>query len=318
MRTISLFSGAGGLDLGFKKAGFNIIWANENDKKIIPTYKYNNPETFLNEKSIKDVENNNIPDDIDCLIGGPPCQSWSLAGNMQGKLDKRGALIDDYVRIVKYTKPKFFVFENVKGILSTAHIQEFKILLKSLQNLGYKIEYKLLNSVDYGVAQTRERVFIIGNSLNIPFKFPNKIAKKLTLKDVIGDVKNQIPFCQETSMFDANEYFVGSFSSIFMSRNRIRKANEQSFTIQASGRQTPLHYSSPQMIKIAKDKFIFDGDISKVRRFSVKECARIQSFPDSYKFIYKNINDAYKMIGNAVPVNMAYALAREIKKILLK
>lgn len=315
MNIISLFAGAGGLDLGFEKAGFNIVWANEFDKKITATYKHNHKNTILCPKSIVNVANDEIPNtDIDGIIGGPPCQSWSLAGNMKGKLDKRGALVDEYIRIVKHVQPKFFVFENVKGIVSSAHIDSFKAILQALQELGYDTKYQLLNAVDYNTAQTRERIFIVGfkKSLNVSYDFPSPSPNKLAIKDILNDLPEQKPFDKDTSQFDSNEYFVGSFPSIFMSRNRIRNAVQPSFTIQASGRQAPLHFSSPEMIKVGKDKFEFNGNLNQVRRLSVRECARIQGFPDDFKFIYHQINDAYKMIGNAVPVPLANALANSI------
>ncbi len=316
MNIISLFSGAGGLDLGFIQAGFNIIWANEKAKKVKKTYEYNHPNTIFSNKDITLIPNEEIPsENIDGIIGGPPCQSWSVAGNMKGKVDKRGALIDDYLRVISHVRPKFFLFENVKGIISKTHIDDFNYLLTNLTNIGYSVSYKVLNAVDYHVPQTRERVFIVGflSQLDIDFEFPRAKKNQISLRQALANLPPQKPFDREISTFDSNEYVTGTFSSIFMSRNRIRYAHQPSFTIQASGRQAPLHYSSPGMIKIQKDKFVFSGPIKDVRRLSVRECARIQTFPDDFQFIYSNINDAYKMIGNAVPVHLAKIIAETIK-----
>ena len=317
MKILSLFSGAGGLDLGFENANFDIVWANEYDKTIWETYRFNHPKTYLETKSITNIKNEELPINIDGIIGGPPCQSWSLAGSMGGINDKRGALFYDYIRILNHIKPKFFLVENVKGIISKAHIKQFNHILSLFKEAGYDCKYKLLNASDYNVCQTRERVFIVGfrEDLNIDFKFPKGNNNKIHLKEIVSDIENTAkPFIKGNIQCTFNnEYMTGGFSTIFMSRNRRRNYKEQSFTIQASGRHAPIHPSSPEMIKVETDKFIFNGNEKNVRRLSVRECARIQTFPDNFKFIYKSINDGYKMIGNAVPVKLSEAIAKEIK-----
>jgi DNA (cytosine-5)-methyltransferase 1 len=318
MRVASLFAGAGGLDLGFKQAGFDIVWANEYDKTIWETYEKNHPTTFLDKRSIRDVRNEELPENIDGLIGGPPCQSWSLAGTMKGIHDERGSLFFEYIRILKHLQPKFFLAENVKGIVSKAHIKEFNNILSLFDEAGYSCQYKVLNAYDYGVPQTRERVFIVGfrKDLESSFEFPLPIERKSHLDEVIKGLEDAVPFekgREPLTKIPNNEYFTGSFSSIYMSRNRRRTIHEPSFTIQASGRHAPLHPLSSEMVKVSKDKFEF-VDEKNVRRLSVRECARVQTFPDSFIFYYKNINDGYKMIGNAVPVKLAYYIACEIKK----
>ncbi len=315
MKVAALFSGAGGLDLGFKNSGFDVIWANEYDKIIWETFEKNHPDTFLDRRSIIDIPNDDLPKNIDGLIGGPPCQSWSLAGSMRGINDDRGKLFYEYIRVLNYIKPKFFLVENVKGIVSKAHLSSFSHIIELFEESGYNCHYKVLNAVDFNVPQTRERVFIIGfrKDLNVNFKFPKSMREKRTLEDVLKGLEDAVPSgTKSTNTIHNNEYMTGSFSTIFMSRNRIREYNQPSFTIQASGRHAPLHPSSPKMIKVEKDKFIFDGPETKVRRLSVRECARIQTFPDDFVFYYKNINNGYKMIGNAVPVKLSEAIAKSI------
>lgn len=325
---ISLFSGAGGLDLGFEKAGFKVVVANEFDKNICPTYKYNHPNTKLIEGDIRKIDDTLFPDDIIGVIGGPPCQSWSEAGSMRGIEDLRGQLFYDYIRIIKAKKPLFFVAENVSGMLAKRHKESVEEFIQLFKEIGYDVYLKLLNASDFQVPQDRERVFFIGfrKDLNIKdFEFPNAIEEKVLLKDVIWDLKgNAIPGLDKNKTngdncnFLNHEYFTGSFSTIFMSRNRVRSWEEPAFTIQASGRQCQLHPQAPKMIKIEKDKQIFvPGKEHLYRRLSIRECARIQGFPDDFKFIYENLNDGYKMIGNAVPVNLAYHIANQIKKYLL-
>ena len=161
MNICSFFSGAGGLDLGFKQYGFNIIYANEFDKKIWDTYEHNHPETFLEKKSISDITSNNVPD-CDGIIGGPPCQSWSIGGANRGINDIRGKLFFNYIDIIKDKQPKFFLAENVEGILNKTHKQSYERILRTFDDIGYDVFVKLLNAVDYGVPQVRKRAIFIG------------------------------------------------------------------------------------------------------------------------------------------------------------
>lgn len=310
-KTVALFAGCGGLDLGFENAGFNIIWANDNNKKVEETYRYNHKNTELIIKSLVDIKSEEIPD-CDIIIGGPPCQSWSLAGAMKGKEDSRGQLFYEYVRVIKDKRPMAFVAENVKGIISKAHIESFNEIVDMFKESGYTVTYKLVNAKNYGVPQDRERVFIVGvrNDLKVSYKFPqatNNESNYVTLENAIGDLRD-----------NPGEWMEGSFSPIFMSRNRRRSWNEVAFTVQASGRQTQIHPDSPEMEKIDKDKWQFKNDSSmKVRRMSIRECARIQTFPDDFEFLGAPINENYKMIGNAVPVKLAEAIATNLKACLM-
>jgi len=320
MKVISLFSGCGGLDLGFKQAGFKITWANDNDSAVWETFEKNFPETHLDRRSILDIPSKDIPK-CDGIIGGPPCQSWSLAGKMRGINDERGKLFFEYLRILKDKKPKFFLAENVSGIISSAHIDSFMQILKMFKEIGYNVNPQPVNASQYGVPQDRKRVIIVGYHKDIKkeFTFPQPNSRQIPLKEVIRDLPVAKPALEKNrankNLKIANhEYLNGGFSTIYMSRNRRRSWNEPSFTIQAGGRHAPLHPNSPKMFKIGEDKFGFEKSSKKVRRLSVRECARIQAFPDEFIFYYGRVSDGYKMVGNAVPVRLAYILAREIKK----
>ena len=308
LKTVALFAGCGGLDLGFENAGFNIIWANDNNNKVADTYRFNHNNTELVIKSLVDIKSEEIPE-CDVIIGGPPCQSWSLAGAMKGKEDSRGQLFYEYVRIIKDKRPKDFVAENVKGIVSKAHISSFNEIVEMFKECGYSVTYKLVNAKDYGVPQDRERVFIVGirNDIASNYIFPEPTHQKgnyITLEKAIGDLRD-----------NPGEWMEGSFSPIFMSRNRRRNWDEVGFTVQASGRQTQIHPHSPEMEKVDKDKWQFKKDSGKtIRRMSVRECARIQTFPDSFKFLSSSLNENYKMIGNAVPVKLAESIAVNLKQ----
>ena len=193
---------------------------------------------------------------------------------------------------------------------------------------GYDVTLTMVNAKDYGVAQERKRVFYIGfrKDLKIDFQFPKGSTvddeKKISLKDIIWDLKDSaVPALERNQTnpqaVNNNEYFAGSFSPIFMSRNRVKAWHEQGFTVQASGRQCQLHPQAPKMEKHGTNDYRFvAGKENLYRRMTIREVARVQGFPDDFKFIYKNTNDAYKMIGNAVPVNLAYEIAVGIKKAL--
>lgn len=325
MKIISLFSGCGGLDLGFEKAGFEIPVANDYDKTIWSTYKANHPNTKLIEGDIRQVTKVDMEKylngEIDGIIGGPPCQSWSEAGSLKGIDDERGQLFFDYIRILKEFSPKFFLAENVSGMLSNRHSDAVQNILKLFDDAGYDISLTMVNAKDYGVAQERKRVFYIGfrKDLNIKFIFPEGSTaaddKKITLKDIIWDLQDSaIPAADKNkhnpNAINNNEYFTGTFSPIFMSRNRVKSWDEQAYTVQASGRQCQLHPQAPKMVKVGKDDCRFvEGKETLYRRMTVREIARVQGFPDEFQFIYTDVNNAYKMIGNAVPVNLAYEIA---------
>ena len=329
MKVISLFSGCGGLDLGFEKAGFDVAVANEFDPTIWETFKANHPLTKLIEGDIRKIKEEDFPNKIDGIIGGPPCQSWSEAGSLRGIDDLRGKLFYEYIRILKSKQPKFFLAENVSGMLANRHSEAVKNIIQTFKECGYNVSVTLVNAKDYGVAQERKRVFYIGfrSDLNIDFNFPEgstKKGNKLTLRDVIWDLQfTAVPAGEKNYhnpvAINNNEYFTGSYSTIFMSRNRVKDWDEQAFTVQASGRQCQIHPQAPKMEFISQNKREFvKGKEHLYRRMSIREVARVQGFPDSFKFIYKNTDDAYKMIGNAVPVNLAYEVAVAIKETLEK
>lgn len=328
MKVISLFSGCGGLDLGFERAGFEIPVANEFDKTIWETFETNHPKTKLIKGDIRKIKEEDFPDEVDGIIGGPPCQSWSEAGALRGIEDDRGKLFYDYIRILKNKQPKFFLAENVSGMLANRHSDAVKNIISMFEDCGYDVSITLVNAKDYGVAQERKRVFYIGfrKDLKIDFKFPQGSTedddKKITLKDIIWDLQDTaVPAADKNhrnqNAINNNEYYTGAYSTIFMSRNRVKGWNEQAFTVQASGRQCQLHPQAPKMIKMGKNDCRFvEGKEHLYRRMTVREVARIQGFPDDFKFIYDSVDTGYKMIGNAVPVNLAYEIAIGIKKAL--
>ncbi|MDR1668346.1 MAG: DNA cytosine methyltransferase, partial [Oscillospiraceae bacterium] len=279
----------------------------------------------LDKRDIRCISSSEIPE-CDGIIGGPPCQSWSEAGVLRGIEDARGKLFYDFIRILRDKKPKFFVAENVSGMLADIHREAVHNILMHFKDAGYTVNLQMLNAAGYHVPQDRKRVFYIGfrNELDIAFKYPSPDKQKVTLKDAIWDLQdNALPAKAKNKTNNGkcaiqnHEYMTGGFSTIYMSRNRVRSWDEQSFTIQAGGRHAPIHPKAPKMLLAEQNKRIFvPGKEYLYRRLSIRECARIQTFPDSFIFHYENLTDGYKMVGNAVPVNLAYSIANAIKQTL--
>lgn len=344
VNVISLFSGCGGLDLGFELAGlaavigeekalevfkdrdefeesrkksiFHTIYSNDLFREANASYKKNFPETIVqHELDIRKVRN--FPK-ADLVIGGFPCPGFSEAGPRLID-DERNFLYIHFIRCITQAKPDVFVAENVKGMLTLGKGEVIRQIAEDFAAAGYRVQYKLLNSRDFGVPQLRERVFIVGvrEGLNFNYSYPDpthgegdELKPYVNLRDAIGDLED-----------NPGPYFTGSYSSIYMSRNRKKQWDEQSFTIQASGRQAPLHPGGLPMEKIGTDKWIFPDGEANHRRLSVKEIARIQTFPDWYYFddsgnmkvqINNRLDKQYKQIGNAVPVLLAKAVAAPI------
>lgn len=340
---ISLFSGSGGLDLGVELAGlvavvgeekalkafenkedfdairgksiFHTIYSNDLFKEANESYKLNLPPTFQHELDIRKIKE--FPE-ADLVLGGFPCPGFSEAGPRLID-DERNFLYIHFIRCLLQAKPFAFIAENVKGMLTLGKGEVMNQIIQDFSSAGYNVQFKLVNAKDYGAPQNRERVFIIGirNDIEFDYKFPTPTHGKgklpyITLQDAIGDLET-----------NPGDWFRGGYSPMYLSRNRKKKWTDQSFTIQASGRQAPLHPSGPEMIKLNKDHWELPGDSSLHRRLSVKEIARIQTFPDWFKFSdggnmdsSKNnrLNKQYQQIGNAVPVNLAKAIALPIAK----
>ena len=200
LKVLSLFAGAGGMDLGFKNAGYDIVWANDIDADSVKTYQRNIGD-HIYHGDIEKIRNNKIPSDIDIVIGGFPCQGFSIANKSRHIDDSRNKLYKQMLRIIKDKKPKYFVAENVAGILNLGKGAVIQKIIKDFKSLGYKVDYKLLNAADYGVPQSRKRVFIIGNRLGLENPYPKQthqipstkktlfddmLEKQITAKEAIG------------------------------------------------------------------------------------------------------------------------------------
>lgn len=329
-RLISLFSGCGGMDMGFKLAGFNIVFANDFDSDAQAVYSLNLGK--IDKRNILTVGEDEIPDG-DILTAGFPCQPFSNAGNRKGVHDSRGMLYKECLRIINKKMPKVIVFENVKGLLSTKNIDGRNLAdvivddLSNMNGIGYKIEYKLINAADYGVPQNRQRVFFVGvrKDLGVTFSFPATKGKEgLTLEHILNvsqGAENNVDWPFSPQALNMIEYIPegGSWKDVPYEQLPIRFRKI---------RDDMKKYHSPNFYRrFSRDEIC--GTITasaqpencgiihptENRRYTVREVARIQTFPDDFKFITdtpKNITAMYKVIGNAVPVALAYNFATAI------
>lgn len=301
---VSLFCGAGGLDMGFENAGIKTIWANDFDKDACKTHQnWSSAEVVCGDVSKIDMS---IIPESDVILGGFPCQGFSLSGPRKID-DSRNVLYKHFVALVKQNKPKVFVGENVKGLLTMANGQIIDAIIEEFSNCGYNVFYKLVNAKNFGVPQDRERVIIVGfrKDLGITeFELPDGNGKKMTLREALKDLP---PVKTE-------EVCMAPYSSRFMSRNRKRGWNDVSYTIPAMAKQVALYPGSPNMEKLDKDLWKF-GDDGETRRLSWREAAVIQTFPKDLEFA-GDLTSIYKQIGNAVPVKLAEFVANYIIKYL--
>ena len=404
---VSLFAGAGGMDLGFKQAGFDIVWANDIDADSVRTYtSMIGPHIVLGDIANKKIKES-IPDNPDVVIGGFPCQGFSIANLGRSEKDERNFLYKEMVKIIIAKKPKFFVAENVKGILSLAKGKVIELIVKDFRKIGYNVSYRLLNAANYGIPQMRERVFIIGNRTRKenPFPVPTHRnhfpinGKKVKLPDLFEKVKGA-----DLKPWTTAESAIFDLKDVAISYNPIRKGNRTIYNHMADTnvhdefwgrkydvnqfhicdylkkwrrkagistkridqifgyRHTAGHWfrkdnnsgSIPnpsdwkrlkkilkfdskydkQVITLVKKKIKFEQSLrisnwdrpsdtitatspeihpNMQRRMSVRECATIQTFPEDFIFEGTTFRSMIKQIGNAVPVELAYIIAKTLK-----
>lgn len=301
MTVVSLFSGCGGMDLGFvggfdflgrhfAKTGFDIIWANEISSAACKTYRQNLGD-YVIEGDINDVIDQ-LPSSADAVIGGFPCQDISINGKMLGVNGKRSSLYTYIVEAVKRLHPRVFIAENVGGLLLKQNRFSLNKILEDFNSLGYNITYQLYHATDYGVPQTRERVFIVGTRKELPpFVSPAPTCKKhITAREALSDLEQR----------DLDKDFSHIWSNAAVSGeqgNRRLIADRPGYTIRAECHgNIQFHYALP-------------------RRISMREAARLQSFPDTFVFPC-GLRETERQIGNAVPPVLAWHIANAVKKVL--
>ena len=301
---VSLFCGAGGLDIGFDRVGFRTIWANDSDKDACKTHQnWSRAKVVCSDIGKVDVEQ--IPD-ADIILGGFPCQGFSLSGPRKVD-DSRNVLYKHYVRIVKAKQPLAFVGENVKGLLTMGDGKIIEAIISEFSECGYNVFFQLVNAKYFGVPQDRERVIICGfrKDLKIKhFEIPVPENMRTTMREALEGLPEP----------DSDEVCNAPYSSRYMSRNRKRGWDDVSYTIPAMAKQVTLHPGSPDMVKLDTDLWEF-GKGGITRRLSWREAAAIQTFPENLEF-YGDLTSKYKQIGNAVPVKLAEHIAAQVYAVL--
>ena len=299
MKVVSLFSGAGGLDLGFKMAGHDIIWANDLYGDAVETYRLNLGDHIVCEDIFK-VDENDVPD-CDIIIGGFPCQGFSVANTKRHEGDERNALYKQLIRIIDAKKPKFFLAENVKGLTNLAKGKVFQMILSDFSELGYEVKYKILNAADYGVPQTRQRVIIVGvrNDVNFEYNFPKATHSKDGTDGLpewisVSDAMAPIPDPDSPNTMLNHEYSKYKLNFNGYLGHRKLDPDKPAPTVTARGDN--------------KGGVVILPHPNGERRMSCRELAAVQSFPLDYEF-YGNRSSIYRQIGNAVPPLLGYAVA---------
>lgn len=330
MKAIELFAGAGGLALGIEKAGFETLGLVEFDKSATDTLKYNRPQWHVIHDDIANISVKDLEEffaikkgELDLLSGGSPCQSFSYAGKRLGLEDARGTLFYHYALFLKKLQPKMFLFENVKGLVSHDKGRTYQTILDIFEMQGYRVQAKVLNAWDYGVAQKRERLLMIGTRKDladkIVFQYPEKHAYKPVLRDILLDCpKSEGSFYSDhkKKLFElvppggywrdipeelAKDYMKSTWDMAGGRTGILRRLSldEPSLTVLTSPSQKQTERCHPL----------------EARPFTIRENARIQSFPDDWVF-KGSISNQYKQVGNAVPVNLAYEVGLKIKEAL--
>lgn len=299
MNVVSLFSGAGGLDLGFVMAGHNIVWANDLYADAVETYRYNLGGHIICEDIAK-INTKDIPE-CDIIIGGFPCQGFSVANMKRHANDERNELYKQLIRVIKAKKPKFFLAENVKGLISLGKGSIFNMILSDFSQLGYKVSYKTLNAADYGVPQTRQRVIIVGVRNDVKFKyvFPHPTHEKSGKNGLprwisVGEAMSNIPDPDLPNDLPNHEYSKYKLQFNGYLGHRALDPEKPAPTVTARGDN--------------RGGVVILPHPNGKRRMSCRELAAVQSFPLNYKF-FGNRSSVYRQIGNAVPPLLGYAVA---------
>jgi len=307
MKIISLFSGAGGLDLGLIQAGHKIVWANDHDEDCVATYKAN-IGAHIRLADIEKIKTQEIPD-ADAVVGGFPCQGFSCANLRRSVEDERNALYLQFLRVIRNKKPKFFIAENVRGLLSLDNGEVIKMIVSDFTSAGYRVKYDVFNMADFGVPQTRIRVIIIGCRKDLPEKcFPDFPAKTHSRHNPNGH-KPWVSIGSALRGFpeptDPKHEYLNHVCSQYKVTNR-------NFT---GHRRTDPDKPSPTILARGNGR----GGVCAIqhpnnhRRLSVRESAVIQTFPLDFRFTGA-LNSMYRQVGNAVPPLFAQLLGKELKE----
>ena len=339
MKAVSLFTGAGGMDVGFQKAGFDVIWANELMPHAAKTYALNHPEGVMHQGDLKNFMDK-LPTngDVTCVFGGPPCQGFSVAGKMDLG-DERSQLVFSFLEVVRRVNPKIFVMENVKALATLSKFSHVRDeIFRQADALGYELQFYVLNAKDFGVPQSRERVFFIGFKRNLKIKFGDEIFNPYrvippSVRDVLlpigpaGTENNPLTCKAKITLAERPVMRKSPYAGmIFNGLGRPLNTDGVSCTLPASmgGNKTPivdeahLFNDEPSWIswyhsrlQSGQAPLAMNDPPTSLRRLTLREAKAIQTFPPEYQFSGPS-SSQYTQIGNAVPCGLAYAVAKAV------
>ncbi len=302
MKVGSLFSGIGGIDLGFVQAGHEIVWANEIDDAAVKTYKNNFPNTRIIHDDVRNLKFESL-DDIEILTAGFPCQPFSVMGYKRGFKDSRGNLFFEIARAIDVIRPRYVLLENVKNLMFHDNGKTFLVIYNSLVQFGYYVKYKVINAKDVNIPQNRARVFIVAfrdYDDCIKFEFPEAIPLSKTIDDII-----------DRSIKHDDYYYYKSDSKYFEELNR--KVSESGvYRIDDSGIATKKYSICPTLkanMGTYHDRVPIVRDEYGIRKLTIRECLGFQGFPKEFSFKGVSIENAYKQIGNTVCVPVINKIA---------
>ena len=315
-KVAAFFSGVGGIELGFEETGyFKTVYANEFDKYARMTYSENYPDTYLDGRDIHAVDANDIPKDVDVIVGGFPCQAFSIAGYQKGFSDERGNLFFEMLRIIEAKKPKAIFIENVKNLVTHDNGNTFKVICEALEQNGYFIKWQVLNGKTHGnIPQNRERIYIVGFDNKVKcdaFEFPEKIELKTQLSDVIdfdGEQDARYYYSVDKhSFYDQLDEAIVRHDRIYQWRRRYVRENKSGVvpTLTANmgtgGNNVPLIRTNN----------------GAIRKLTPKECFNVQGYPIDFK-LPENVSNGqlYKQAGNSVVVPVVRRIAEQIAEVL--
>ena len=306
MKVGSLFSGIGGIDLGFEQAGFEIAWANDMDASACKTYRHNLPYTRLIEGDVRDIDPRTLPD-IDVLVAGFPCQPFSIMGYRRGFKDPRGNLFFEISRFIDIKRPRVVFLENVRNLMEHDDGKTFLVIYNTLAQFGYSVKYKVIDATDVNIPQNRARIFIVA-FLNIEdcdrFAFPEALPLKATIEDIL-----------DRSVKHDDIYYYSSSSRYFKELNAKIVDKTGIYRIDDSGvamRKWEICPTLKANMGTYPDRVPIIRDDFGIRKLTPMECLAFQGFPKEYIFRGITINDAYKQCGNTVCVPLIRKIATKL------
>lgn len=324
-KAIDLFAGAGGLSLGLKMAGWDVRVVVEYDATAIETHRKNMPDVLHLCDDIQDIDFCDYKGKIDLVVGGPPCQPFSVSGKQLGRLDIRD-MVPEFVRVVREVRPEAFLMENVKGLTSPRFLPYLEERIEELKNIGYDVHWQVLNAADYGIPQNRHRLFIIGVPFGTKFEFPipthgpNGSKKYRTVTEALEgcpvDDSNRakVVFCKNPVL--RRSPYAGM---LLNGKGRPLNMDGPAHTIPASAGGNRTHIIDQKGVLLKYHATLLAGGKSKsgevdgCTRLTVRQSARLQTFPDWFEFVGRK-SQHYAQIGNAVPPEFAAIVAKALRK----